>query len=76
MPIYEFQCEKCGSDFEQLFRTMEAQPRVACPKCGAKKVRRKLSVFGMSGSRKDGSARSGGSGCGSCRARSCAGCHR
>ncbi len=42
MPIYEFQCKKCGKDFEDLVaRRGDKSP---CPKCGSKKVERKVSV--------------------------------
>jgi len=77
MPIYEFHCEKCQTDFEQLFRTMEANPDARCPECGGKRVHRKLSLFGMSSSSRGEPGRSSGrSGCSSCSARSCAGCRR
>jgi putative FmdB family regulatory protein len=32
MPIYEYQCKKCGDSFEFLLRGQETP---ACPKCGA-----------------------------------------
>jgi len=44
MPIYEYQCEKCGHVFEHLARTLAAPPPV-CPKCGARKPKKQLSVF-------------------------------
>jgi len=76
MPIYEFHCEKCGRDFDQLFRTADVPRAVGCPRCGGKKTRRKLSLFGMksSGGRSDGAVRR--SSCGSCHASSCAGCRK
>lgn len=79
MPIYEFHCEKCDADFEQLFRTMDAQAKAHCPECGGTRTRRKLSLFGMSVASSRGAepARSAGrSGCSSCARSSCAGCHR
>jgi putative FmdB family regulatory protein len=46
MPFYEYHCDKCGSDFEALVRTMSsAAPK--CPKCGWSRVNKKLSVFGV-----------------------------
>lgn len=47
MPIYEFHCEKCGTDSELLIRSSrwEGTP---CPKCGSKKLAKKLSVFASS----------------------------
>jgi putative FmdB family regulatory protein len=33
MPIYEYQCEKCGVRFERL-QHMSAEPVSSCPECG------------------------------------------
>jgi putative FmdB family regulatory protein len=41
MPIYEFECEQCGSRFEELMDRAAAAP--ACPSCGAADARRRLS---------------------------------
>ncbi|MEZ6097194.1 MAG: zinc ribbon domain-containing protein [Pirellulaceae bacterium] len=41
MPIYEYQCNRCDKEFEQLVR---GDAQVACPHCSSKKVDRKLSV--------------------------------
>jgi putative FmdB family regulatory protein len=46
MPIFEYKCTACGLDFEKLVfggKTPE------CPECGGADVKKKLSVFGMSG---------------------------
>ncbi|MDQ3935558.1 MAG: zinc ribbon domain-containing protein, partial [Actinomycetota bacterium] len=40
MPIYDFACEACGHEFEELIRGDEAPP---CPRCGAPEPRRLLS---------------------------------
>jgi len=42
MPIYEYQCEKCGHEFEREQRITE-DPIKTCPECRAKKVRRLIS---------------------------------
>jgi putative FmdB family regulatory protein len=42
LPIYEYQCEKCGHEFEREQRITE-DPVKTCPKCRAKKVRRLIS---------------------------------
>lgn len=47
MPIYEFQCKKCGSDSEILIRTSDWKG-TPCPKCGSKQLMKKLSVFAAS----------------------------
>ena len=41
MPIYEFECEACGSRFEELVSSDTRMP--ACPACGSKETRRLLS---------------------------------
>ncbi|MDO4568925.1 MAG: zinc ribbon domain-containing protein [Planctomycetia bacterium] len=41
MPIYEYKCENCNTEFEELVRGAEI-PK--CPKCGFASPQRKLSV--------------------------------
>jgi len=41
MPIYEFECAKCGSRFEELMESGAEAP--ACPECGGDGARRRLS---------------------------------
>jgi putative FmdB family regulatory protein len=43
LPIYEFECEECGSRFEELVAADTAGP--PCPSCGATRVRRLISSF-------------------------------
>ena len=38
MPTYEYECPKCGTQFE-LFQKMSAKPAAKCPKCGAQAKR-------------------------------------
>ena len=45
MPLYEFQCTECHSTFEELVRVSAPAADVACPKCGSRHVRRKVSTF-------------------------------
>jgi putative FmdB family regulatory protein len=40
MPIYDFRCESCGAEFEELVPAGELPP---CPSCGAPEPRRLLS---------------------------------
>jgi len=51
MPIYEYQCEKCGHEFEREQRITD-EPVKTCPSCRAKKVRRLISrtAFVLKGS--------------------------
>jgi putative FmdB family regulatory protein len=41
MPIYEFECEECGSRFDELI-AVDAGPPL-CPRCRATRVRRLFS---------------------------------
>lgn len=44
MPIYEYTCLACGTDFERLVWKAEASHEVKCPVCGADKVEEKVSA--------------------------------
>ena len=44
MPIYEYRCGKCGSEFEQFRRIGDGDDDLKCPKCGLEKPERKLSA--------------------------------
>jgi putative FmdB family regulatory protein len=41
MPIYEYTCKDCGSDFELLIRGEE---KPVCPACGKRHVTKSFSV--------------------------------
>jgi len=71
MPIFEYKCQDCEKDFEKL--VSGANPKVSCPHCNSKKIKKKFSVFGMSGVEKQVS--SSGAGCTSCSSSSCSTCH-
>ncbi len=45
MPIYEYECLKCGERFELRRSMTESDREIRCPKCGAVKPRRVFSVF-------------------------------
>ncbi len=45
MPLYEFECVECHSSFEELVRVSAAADEPACPTCGSRQVRRKVSTF-------------------------------
>ena len=51
MPIYAFQCDACGHEFDRLQKMSDPDPEV-CPECGAPKIRRQLTApsFRLSGS--------------------------
>lgn len=41
MPIYEFQCQNCGHEFEQIL-PFSAQSVPACPRCSSNQVDRQV----------------------------------
>jgi putative FmdB family regulatory protein len=47
MPIYEFECEECGSRFEELVEA--GAEGIACPACGSRRTRRLLSPVSPQG---------------------------
>ncbi len=44
MPIYEYVCSECSSEFELLRSLSQADKEASCPQCH-KPARRKLSTF-------------------------------
>ena len=46
MPLYEYKCLACGSEFELLI--LKASQVVACSSCGSQSVERTLSMFAVS----------------------------
>jgi len=71
MPIYEFHCEKCGSDSEILVRSSNWRG-TKCPHCGSAKLDKKFSTFAAAGASESAPAKKAGGGhcCGSA-----CGCH-
>jgi len=41
MPIYEYRCTACATEFEELVRS---DTKVACPKCRTTRVAKQVSV--------------------------------
>ena len=70
MPIYEFECEKCGEFFEQL---IFGRDKPECPKCGSEKVCKAISscVARVSG---DGGSGASSPGCSLCKGGNCSTC--
>lgn len=72
MPIFEYICDSCKHQFEEL--VFGSESKVSCPKCRKRKVTKQFSVFGFkSGANFVGSGPKGG--CGPCSAGSCSTCH-
>jgi len=45
MPIYEYECLKCGERFELRRSMSESDLGVKCPRCGVENPRRVFSAF-------------------------------
>ena len=74
MPIYEFHCNKCDTNFEQL---LMGSDKPECPKCSSNDVGRLLSACGFVSKGNGGqtvSTSAGASSCAGCSATSCASC--
>lgn len=67
MPIYEYHCRKCENTFEVLLRTRSDSPG-KCPKCGAARPEKVLSVFSAAVARNEVPCASG-----ACTPQKCAG---
>ncbi|HRX83652.1 MAG TPA: zinc ribbon domain-containing protein [Phycisphaerae bacterium] len=64
MPIYEYHCNGCGHEFEEMTSMARRDAKLACPACGAKQVERKFSVFAAG--KAEAPAPSPQGGCGRC----------
>ena len=73
MPIYEFECEKCGEDFEQLI--LGSGKVVQCPRCGSKNTRKRMSACAFkSGSSFSGTGAKASGSCSGCTSTNCSSC--
>jgi putative FmdB family regulatory protein len=50
MPVYQFECKKCGVTYDRLLKYDEKgkYPGVKCPDCGSKKKKQLLHSFAFS----------------------------
>lgn len=62
MPIYEYDCQDCGRDFEQLVRS-DTVPE--CPQCQSTHLEKRLSVFATADSTPEAAPQMPGR-CGNC----------
>jgi putative FmdB family regulatory protein len=65
MPLYEYQCDSCHEDFEQIRRFSEADLLPDCPICGSCQTHKKISAAASLGNASSTSSYSSGSSCGS-----------
>ncbi|MFZ0731917.1 MAG: zinc ribbon domain-containing protein [Candidatus Sulfotelmatobacter sp.] len=49
MPLYEYQCRRCGHIFEKLRRIADADSDLECPKCHSDEIERQFSTFAAGG---------------------------
>lgn len=78
MPIYEYQCNRCDKEFEDI--VSNAQDTPPCPSCGSADTRKLMSCAcrsrnGDGGYDGTGYSSGGGGGCAGCSGGSCASCH-
>ena len=66
MPIYEYRCDTCGNEYEELTRRGTRDEEVECPECGTHESDRVLSAFAVSGGSSGGGVSAGSSGGGGC----------
>jgi putative FmdB family regulatory protein len=46
MPLFEYQCKRCGTNFEALVRPGDPSP--SCPECHSEELEKLLSMFAVS----------------------------
>jgi putative FmdB family regulatory protein len=77
MPIYEYVCPECATEFEQLRPLSQSDQPADCPKCH-KPARRKMSTFAAFSASLGGVPKTvpgaGGSSCSSCSSGDCSTC--
>ena len=73
MPMFEFICNECGEEFEELVFSRDES--VDCPSCGNSDVKKKVSVAAFKSSGRF--VASSGSSCSGCSPGpgGCSGCH-
>lgn len=49
MPLYEYNCQDCGEDFDKLVRFSEADQMPECPSCGEINTQKKISAGAVIG---------------------------
>jgi putative FmdB family regulatory protein len=65
MPLYEYQCNDCGEEFEKMVRFSEANHSPICPSCQSQDTSKKISKIASFGGSLGGTSASTGSNCGS-----------
>jgi len=47
MPIYEYVCQDCGTQFEKFVRGISSASTIECPNCKSDNVQKEFSLFGV-----------------------------
>jgi|Deesub1362B_J571_1020462.scaffolds.fasta_scaffold01736_7 putative FmdB family regulatory protein len=71
MPIYEFECQACHEEFEEL--VMGGNASIHCPSCGSERVKKLMSAAAFKCNGNFVSTTSSG-GCSGCSSHSCSSC--
>jgi putative FmdB family regulatory protein len=53
MPLYEYQCKTCGTQFQDLIMKREQEAGLSCPECGGSSLKRLISMVAYHVSEKD-----------------------
>lgn len=61
MPLYDYHCENCRTDFTELRKSAEMDQPIACPECGSSQTHRELSGFAVAGGSSGGCSGGGNS---------------
>jgi putative FmdB family regulatory protein len=72
MPIYEYECQDCGHEFELIRPMCDADKIIECAACKSRNTQRQLSIFNASSGGKILAVSN--SGCGSCSGGHCSSC--
>ena len=74
MPIYEFKCDFCKNEFEEICLSTETGRNIECPKCNKTGSEKLISKFAFCSDGKSSSQTDKGSGCSSCATHNCSSC--
>jgi putative FmdB family regulatory protein len=65
MPLYEYQCNDCGEEFEKMVPFSQANQSPECPSCQGQDTRKKISTIALRGNSLNLTSVSTSSSCGS-----------
>jgi putative FmdB family regulatory protein len=52
MPLYEYECNSCGEQFEALVSASNKDEAKQCPECGSESTEKMLSTFAVGKAKK------------------------